>query len=106
MYRKFITHSQLGIEYSEILPDYLAEIFLHGEHEWLSNAGEMYGGDAGEVWATEILPKLISNTLEEHDIEDVVNYLPRLVHMFAVIEIAEIEYQHLKIVAENILKST
>jgi len=42
MERKFITHSQLGIEYSETLPDYLAEIFLSSEHEWLSNAYVMY----------------------------------------------------------------
>jgi len=42
MERKFITHSQLGIEYGEYLPDYLAELFLHSEHEWLSNAHVMY----------------------------------------------------------------
>jgi len=81
MERKFITHSQLGIEYSEILPDDLAEIFLNSEHEWLSNAYVMYWPDTGEVWADDILPRLIANTLEEHDLEDVTAYLPSLLYM-------------------------
>lgn len=103
MERKFITHSQLGIEYGEYLPDYLAELFLHSEHEWLSNAHVMYWPDTGEVWATEIFPKLTEGTLEEHDIEDVANYLPRLVHMLAIIETVEPEYLHLQELAKSIL---
>ena len=106
MERTFSSQSQLGIEYSEMLPEYLAEIFQHTEHEWLSSAYVMYWPDTGEVWATEILPKLISNTLEEHDLEDVTAYLPRLLHVLVSADVMEPEYQHLKILAEDVLKST
>jgi len=103
MERKFITHSQLGINYEDSLSGDLAEIFLHTEYEWLSNAHVMYWSDTGEVWATEIYPKLLSNTLEPHDIEDVAAYLPRMLHMLVSIDISEPEYQHLKKLEGKIL---
>ena len=105
MERNFSHQSHLGIEYADILPEYLAEIFLHSEHEWLSNAHVMYWPDTGEVWATEIFPKLISNSLEAHDLEDVAAYLPKMHHLLVSIIIVESEFQHLTLLAEDILKS-
>ena len=105
MERTSTIHSQLGIKYGEILPEYLAEIFLHSEHEWLSSANVMYWVDTGEIWANDILPRLIANTLEAHDIEDVAAYLPRMLHILVGAEIVEPEYQYLKTLSESILKS-
>lgn len=42
MENKFITDSQLAIDYTELLPEMLAEIFLHSEYEWMSGAHVMY----------------------------------------------------------------
>lgn len=43
--------SLLGIIYEDDVPELPSDILLLGETEWLRNAPETYGDDAGEVWA-------------------------------------------------------
>ena len=52
--------STLGIQYEEFVADRFVTVLLDAEHEWLRNAPETYGEDAGEVWAQDIVPRLVS----------------------------------------------
>jgi len=51
------------------------------------------------------LPKLIANTLEAHDVEDVAVYLPRMLHMLVSAKLDDPEYLHLKTLADSLMKS-
>ena len=68
--------STLGIEYHEIVPEKLVPHFIQAEHEWLQNADECYDVDAGEVWAMDIVPRLITNALQDVDLDDLRRYTP------------------------------
>lgn len=68
--------SNLGIEYEKYLTDPYLQIIASGENEWLANAAETYGPDAGEVWATDILPRLLNGNLQPEDFEDIQLFTP------------------------------
>jgi len=50
---------------------------LDAEAEWLQNAPDTYGDDAGEIWAEEIFPRLLIAQLQETDCEDLLLYVPK-----------------------------
>lgn len=68
--------STLGIEYQEFLPVRLISLFIQAEHERLQNAGECYDVDAWEVWAMDIVPRLIAQSLQAVDLDDLRRYAP------------------------------
>ena len=70
--------SLLGIEYERYFAQPLADIIARGEHEWLQNAPDTYGDDAGEVWASDIFPRFQAGNLKEIDLEDLQRYAPNM----------------------------
>lgn len=67
----------LGLEYDQLVLDGLVPVFRRAEQEWLQNAPDTYGNDAGEVWAQDIFPRLIAGQLQAVDIEDLRQYGPQ-----------------------------
>lgn len=53
-------------------------IVYSGKAEWLENAPDTYSHDALDVWHTDILPRILSASLEEFDIEDLRLFCPKM----------------------------
>ena len=70
------SQSTLGIEYDEFVGKRFVTVLLQAEQEWLYKATETYSDDAWEVWAQDIFPRLIEQTLQQVDIDDLRNYAP------------------------------
>lgn len=62
----------------------MLQTILDAEGEWLENAPETYGHDAGEVWAEDIFPRVLSGKLQAVDIEDMMRYLPKFLERIGI----------------------
>jgi len=56
----------------------LEDILERGEAEWMENAPDTYHHDALDVWHTDVLPRFLSATLEEIDVEDLRLFCPKM----------------------------
>ena len=54
------------------------DILREGEAEWVENAPDTYSHDALDVWHTDILPRMMSASVEEIDIEDLWLFCPKM----------------------------
>ena len=70
--------SALGIDYSALVGNQMADLLLQGEQEWLANAPAEYGADAGEVWAGDVLHELLAGALSDASLEDLERFAPRM----------------------------
>ncbi len=62
------------------MPELLICPLARGEQEWLQNAPDTYGDDAGEVWVQDIFPRFLTGNLQDVDIEDLQLYTPKMLN--------------------------
>ena len=54
------------------------DILREGEAEWVENAPDTYSHDALDVWHTDIVPRMMSASVEEIDVEDLRLFCPKM----------------------------
>ena len=54
------------------------DILREGETEWVENAPDTYSHDALDVWHTDIVPRMMSASVEEIDVEDLRLFCPKM----------------------------
>lgn len=72
------TSSEPTCDYSNITDEKLKSALIAGEAEWIKNATYTYWSDAINVWEEDVLPRIVANTMQEIDWEDLDLYCPIL----------------------------
>ena len=58
------------------------DILRKGKAEWVENAPDTYSHDALDVWHTDIVPRMLSASVEEIDVEDLRLFCPKMLERF------------------------
>lgn len=81
------TSSQLWIHYEKIAPAPLDDLLMKGELEWITNAALVYGNDAWEQWAEDLLLRFITWQLAILDYTELFEFTPTMMRCLKSLDI-------------------
>lgn len=81
-----------NIDYKKLADSPVAEMLSIGEDEWMKNAAEDYEEDTLGVWRDHMIPEISSWKISKWTISELEEYTPKMLVMFADIDINHPKY--------------